>query len=129
MKLGYTILYVADVGASVDFYERAFGLQRAMMHETEYAELDTGATRLAFARDGFIRELLPLAFTRAEPGGAAAAMEIGLVTDDVEAAWRRALEAGATAVVAPERKPWGQVVAHVRDLNGFIVELCTAPGA
>ena len=28
--------------------------------------------------------------------------------------------------VAPQEKPWGQVVAYVKDLNGIIVELCTS---
>jgi catechol 2,3-dioxygenase-like lactoylglutathione lyase family enzyme len=33
MKLGYTILYVADVAASLSFFERAFGLKRRFLHE------------------------------------------------------------------------------------------------
>jgi len=50
MKLGYTILYVPDVAASLAFFERAFGLKRRFLHETgTYGELDTGATTLAFA--------------------------------------------------------------------------------
>jgi hypothetical protein len=31
-------------------------------------------------------------------------------------------------VVEPVSKPWGQTVAYVRDLDGFLVELCTAMG-
>lgn len=30
MKLGYTIVYVPDVQASVEFFERAFGLKRRL---------------------------------------------------------------------------------------------------
>ena len=48
--------------------------------------------------------------------------------DDVAAAFARALESGATPVVEPVTKPWGQTVAYVRDLNGFFVELCTSMG-
>jgi len=34
--------------------------------------------------------------------------------------------AGARKVADPVTKPWGQVVAYVRDLNGLLVELTTA---
>ncbi len=30
-----------------------------------------------------------------------------------------------TLVVEPNTKPWGQVVAYVRDLDGFLIEICT----
>lgn len=125
MQFGYTILYVRDVVASLTFYEQAFGLQRRMLHETDYAELETGATRLAFAHDDFVREMLALPFETARLEGPPAAMEIALLTDDVPAAYQRALAAGAVALKPPASKPWGQVVAYVRDLNGFTVELCT----
>jgi selenide,water dikinase len=50
MQLGYTIVYVPDVAASLAFFEQAFGLQRRFLHEAgDYGELDTGATTLAFA--------------------------------------------------------------------------------
>ncbi len=52
-------------------------------------------------------------------------LELGFVTDDVEAAYGRALDAGAHAVKAPEKKPWGQLVGYVRDNNGFLVEICS----
>ena len=49
MKFGYTIVYVADVAASLAFFERAFGLATRFVHESGYGELETGATALAFA--------------------------------------------------------------------------------
>ena len=46
----YTILYVADVTKSIEFYEQTFGLQRAFVTpENDYGELITGTTKLAFA--------------------------------------------------------------------------------
>jgi len=33
MKLGYTIIYVADVPNTVAFYEAAFGLKQRFIHE------------------------------------------------------------------------------------------------
>jgi catechol 2,3-dioxygenase-like lactoylglutathione lyase family enzyme len=34
MKLGYAIIYVPDVPASVEFFENAFGLKRRFVHES-----------------------------------------------------------------------------------------------
>jgi uncharacterized glyoxalase superfamily protein PhnB len=129
VKLGYTILYVASVAETLSFYERAFGFERGMVTEAnEYGELTTGATTLAFAAAPFVRGLHPVGFETAVPSGLAPSMEIGLVTDDVEGAFAQAVEAGATAVKPPQRKPWGQLVGYVRDNNGFIVEICSPMG-
>ncbi|WP_234824496.1 VOC family protein [Ensifer adhaerens] len=44
-------------------------------------------------------------------------------------AYEKAVSAGASPVKPPEEKPWGQVVGYVRDLNGCLVELCSATPA
>ena len=50
MNFRYTILYVDDVTATIQFYEQAFNLKKAMIHESgDYGELSTGATKLAFS--------------------------------------------------------------------------------
>ncbi len=129
MRLGYVILYVRQVEAAVAFYERAFGLERRFVHESgQYGELETGATALAFVDESLVAQG-GVAFRRTRPEGEAPGTEVGLVTDDVEAAFRRAVEAGAAPVSPPVRKPWGQVVAYVRDADGFLVELCTPMGS
>jgi len=38
------------------------------------------------------------------------------------------VDAGAEIVKQPEAKPWGQTVGYLKDLNGFLVELCTPVG-
>lgn len=125
MKFGYTIFYVDDVEKTVAFYERAFGLKRKMVHETQYGELATGETKLAFAAKTHVATMFPIPFQSSGPKHDPAPVEVGLVTDDVTAAYDVALRAGAVAVAPPTKKPWGQTVAYVRDLNGFLVELCT----
>ena len=114
MKLGYVIIYVPDVIKAVEFYEKAFGLTRKFVHESGYAELLTGETALAFASEAL----------RASNG-----VEIALVTNDVKAAYDQAVSAGASPYKKPEQKPWGQIVGYVRDLNGFLVEICSPVGA
>lgn len=128
MRLGYTLIYVADVPATVEFYERCFDLPRRFLHESnEYAEMETGATALGFVDEALARQSVA-DYRLNRPADPAAGIEVGLVTDDVPAAYTRALAGGAEAVLEPTQKPWGQWVAYVRDLNGVLVELCTAMG-
>ena len=128
VSLGYVILYVEDVSATLDFCEKAFGLSRRFFHEDDgkaYGELETGATRLAFASLELIKTHLKQEVVSASPDKAPLGVEIALVTPDVPALYARAVEAGATAVSEPAAKPWGQTVAYLRDKAGFLVELCT----
>jgi uncharacterized glyoxalase superfamily protein PhnB len=122
------ILYVNDVSASLAFYEKAFGLARRFFHDDNgkaYGELETGATRLAFASVALATEHLKQPVVTAAPDKAPLGVEIALTTPDVPALFQHALKAGATAMSEPTTKPWGQTVAYVRDNSGFLVELCT----
>ena len=124
-KLGWVIAYVPDVEAAIAFYEKSFGLERGFVAEgADYGELKTGETKLAFAAEslgdshfegGFMRPSAERPFN----------VELALVFDDVGAAFARAVENGASALSEPAQKPWGQVVAYVRDPFGTLVELAT----
>lgn len=126
IKFAYTILYVEDVLKTIRFYENAFGLNRKFVTpDNSYGELITGETTLSFAsktlalsnlKDGFAESSL-----KEKPFG----IEIGFVTNDVQKTINKAIEAGAKLYAAPKEKPWGQVVGYVRDLDGFLIEICT----
>lgn len=125
MKLGYVIHYVADVPATVDFYERAFGLTRRFVHESNlYAEMSTGATILAFSAYA-MAEVNGLNIRPTPSGEVVPSMEIAFVTDDPVAGFAQAVAAGAAPLVEPVAKPWGQVVGYVRDLDGALIEICS----
>jgi lactoylglutathione lyase len=124
MKFGYTILYVDSVEGTIAFYEKAFGLKRDMVVEGEFGQLATGATKLGFAA----KRMLPVPALHSTPNDKPLALEIALVTDDVQAAFDKAVAAGAESVSKPAQKPWDQFVAYVRDNNGYLVELCTPVG-
>jgi catechol 2,3-dioxygenase-like lactoylglutathione lyase family enzyme len=127
MKLGYTIVYVRDVAASLDFFERAFGLARRFLHESGgYGELETGTTTLGFARHDVAHGNLGLDYVPADTSAEPLGMEIGLVTEEVSRAYERAVAAGAKPLAPPVIKPWGQTVAYVRCPDGTLVELCSA---
>jgi lactoylglutathione lyase len=129
MRFGYTILYVRDVAASLEFYERAFGQARRLLHESgHYAELDTGAITLAFASRELAADNLPEGASARPEEEPRSAFEICFVSDDVEGDHARALEAGAAGVSEPQVKPWGQHVAYVRDLEGNLIEIASPAG-
>jgi lactoylglutathione lyase len=130
LRFGYTILYVADVGASLDFYERALGQRRRFVHESgQYAELDTGPTALALAARELAAANVPGLYRPERRAGAQPTFEVCFVTDDVQGAFERATSEGAETVSEPQTKPWGQDVAYVRDLDGNLVEIASPAGA
>jgi lactoylglutathione lyase len=129
MRFAYAIVYVADVAASLDFFERAFGLRRRFLHESGgYGELETGATALAFAAHEVARANVGSDHVAADASALPLGMEVGLVTDDVVAACARAVATGAKLLQAPITKPWGQTVGYLRCPDGTLVELCTKVG-
>lgn len=128
MNFGYVLLYVEDVPASVAFYEAAFGLTQKMIVEDGYAEMDTGATTLGFVAHK-TAATLGTEYRKTQREEPAPAVEVGFVTDDVQAAYARAVDHGAVPVKSPEPKPWGQTVSYVRDLDGFLVEICSPVNA
>lgn len=127
IQFAYTILYVNDVTESIRFYEQAFGFQRKFITpENDYGELLTGATSLAFAAVALGKyNLGEESFRVSEPGDKPFGIELAFATDDVAAAVSAAEKCGGTLVAAPKVKPWGQTVAYIRDINGFLVEICT----
>lgn len=124
MRLGYVILYVKDLLETVNFYEKAFGLTRRFIHESGvYAEMETGTTALAFVDEQFVKDshsFRPNRLSEETPG-----IEVSLVTENVQQQFNRAIEAGATPIVKPTQKPWGQFVSYVKDNNGCLVEICS----
>ena len=126
LKLGYTLFYVDDVEKSILFYKNAFGLEAGFVDKEnkQYGELITGSTKLGFvqhqtaASHGFQYE-------HASLDKNPFATEIGFIAEDVQVSFERAVAAGAVAVSKPLKKPWGQTVSYVRDLNGFLVEICS----
>ena len=129
MEFRYSGLFVRDVPSTVAFYQRAFGLSLRYMHPSNgYAELETGATLLAFVSEAFIEKadlLGPLGTRPNRPDLGPIAAQVAFVTDDIDCDWARAIAAGEVVIKQPQAKPWGQTTGYLRDHDGFIVELCT----
>jgi len=129
IKFAYTILYVNDVIKSIEFYERAFGFTRKFITpDHSYGELLTGNTILSFASVALAKTNLKAGFIASSLQNKPFAQEIGFTTDHVEEVYENALKAGAVAETPATFKSHGQTVAYIRDLDGFLIEICTPMG-
>jgi lactoylglutathione lyase len=125
MKLGWVIAYVDDPPAAAAFYEGTFGLRTEFVAGSEYAQMDTGTTKLGFATYELARGHFDGGVRPAGSDGPPPNVEIVLVADDVDAAFRIAVDAGCEPLAAPVDMPQGQRVGYVRDPFGTLVELAT----
>jgi lactoylglutathione lyase len=125
MTLGWVIAYVDDPAAAAAFYEGTFGMRKDFVVPGEYAQMDTGPTKLGFATYALARGNFDGGVHPAGSDGPPPNVEIALVAEDVDAAYRAALAAGCERLAAPADKPRGQCVGYVRDPFGMLVELAT----
>ena len=126
VKFGYTILYVESVEKSIEFYENAFGFSRKFITpDNDYGELITGETTISFASKSLANQNLKEGFLESDLSSKPFAIELGFITDNVAELIQKATSFGAVLVSEPKQKPWGQIVAYIRDLDGFLIEICT----
>jgi uncharacterized glyoxalase superfamily protein PhnB len=126
VKFGYTILYVADVEKAIVFYENAFGFSRKFITPgNDYGEINTGETTISFASKKLALQNLKEGFIESSLEDKPFAIELGFITDNVGDLVQKAISFGAVLVTEPKEKPWGQIVAYVRDPEGFLIEICT----
>jgi uncharacterized glyoxalase superfamily protein PhnB len=126
MKYAYTILYVENVQKTLDFYKAAFGFKiKFITPQNDYGELISGETVIAFAQHKLASSNLKSGYLRSDLGEKPFGAELGFTSQTIEKDFQQAIDAGATVVEALVTKPWGQQVGYVRDLNGFLIEICT----
>ena len=129
MKLGYVVIYVEDVKATMAFYTAAFGFETKMVYEkggsVDYGELKTGETVLGFAAHSLGKLNLQGKYQKGSAEEDPFGMALALVSEDVAAAYERAIATGAIALSPPKEKPWGQTVAYLRAPEGTLIEICS----
>ena len=123
----YTILYVKNVAQSISFYEKTFGLNKKFITpDNSYGEVASGETTLSFASLELAASNLKGGFVHSDIDKQAFGIEIGFTTNDVQETIDKAIKNGAKLIEPPKTKPWGQIVAYMREIDGFLVEICTA---
>ena len=114
------VLVVADADAAVDFYLKAFGAQEVIRipgprGKTAHGQVRIGDTILFVALQPDNRD------TYVSPGvlgGTTTA--VYSYWEDCDAAFRKAVEAGAEAIDEPIDLPWGDRVGLIRDPFGHL---------
>lgn len=126
-RLTLVTLGVEDVAATRRFFEEGLGWRAAGFDSADVAFFDTGSCvlglfgRAALARDAGVDD----------DGGRFPAMSIawnGRSEAEVDAAFARAVAAGAEAVKPPEAVFWGGYSGYVRIPGGHLLELAFNPG-
>ena len=117
-RLGYVILFVADLERSVAFYRDLVRLPFKLQGDG-YVEFATAGCKFGLYDRNRLGELtgqgseLP-----GSPGG-----EVVFLVEDVDAEAERLREAGATILRGPVDRVWGHRTLHLEDPDGFVVEL------
>ncbi|MEX0297863.1 MAG: VOC family protein [Kordiimonas sp.] len=132
MKLGFVVVYVDDVEKCLEFYRDAFDLKIRLKYEDDgillYGEMETEGAVLGFSSHALGQLNLEGKYqkvsTKSDPFG----QEIVFVSDDVQAAYDKAISAGAISIASPHEKPWGQTVAFLRAIEGTLIEICSPMG-
>ncbi len=52
-------------------------------------------------------------------------IELTFVSSDIKVDFNKAIQEGAIVIEELKDKPWGQAVGYVKDINGFLIEICT----
>ena len=126
MTYAYTILYVEDVEKTIVFYENAFGFQKKFITpENDYGELISGETTIAFASTELGNSNFKNGFKKLSVDQKPNGIEMAFTTENIENDFNKAIKAGAMEYEPIIEKPWGQKVGYLRDINGFLIEICT----
>lgn len=121
---------VTEVETALPFYEKAFGFEPGMTMpgddgKAQYADMKyKGETLFMMAPEGSWDMPCRTPTTTGTPG------PIGLYVycDDVDALFKRAVEAGATALGEPEDAFWGDRIARLADPDGHTWTFATWSG-
>lgn len=126
IKFKYVILYVEKVETSMNFYKDTFDAEiKFITPEKDYGELLTGETTLSFASVDLAASNVKKGFLQSKTEVKPFGIELGFVTDNVEALIEKSINNGAVLYEDIAVKPWGQKTAYIKDLDNYLVEICT----
>jgi catechol 2,3-dioxygenase-like lactoylglutathione lyase family enzyme len=115
-------VFIADLEAAKEFYQRAFGLPTTFEDETS-AVFRFGDTLVNLLLETEASELIAPAAVAPREAGARFQFTIGV--DDVDAVARELTERGVELLNGPMDRPWGIRTASFVDPGGHIWEIAT----
>jgi len=127
LKFATAVVYANDVPATVAFYGRVTGLE-PMYYDADLGFAVLGEDQaLSIASHEARMLMLANGYDQAR-SNRVSGTELPFWTRDVAAAFRIAVEAGATALTPPRVIPWGQTVAYVQGAEDTIFGFVTRVG-
>ena len=117
-RLGYVILFVADLERSIAFYRDVIGVPFRLEGDG-YVEFATQGARFGLYDRNRLGELTGQGAELPRASGG----EVVFLVEDVDAEAERLRAAGATILSGPVDRAWGHRTLHVEDPDGFVVEL------
>ena len=102
---------------AIDFYKKAFGAEELMRHPTDDGRLLHASLKI---NGGYLRLNDDFPEHRGGPAQPAASFVLHLGVPDADAAWKRALDAGAEVRFELADQFWGDRYGQVKDPYGFI---------
>lgn len=110
-------LFVADAAKAIDFYKKAFGAQEVMRFpgpdgRIMYAELRIGDSPLMLGDE------MPEQGTKGPTSLGGSPVSFFLYRENVDAAWKQAVDAGATTIMPLDNQFWGDRAGCLQDPAG-----------
>ena len=124
MKLDGFGLFVNDMGPMIRFYRDVLGFEIKEGEDTSNVYLvKDGTLFLLYGRKDF-EKMTSRKYEYVK--GLNGHSEIALYVDtfeEVDEAFRKVVEKGATPVLEPETEPWGQRTCYIADPEGNLIEI------
>ncbi|TYC52264.1 VOC family protein [Rhodobacterales bacterium] len=125
-RISLVTLAVPDVAVARRFFEQGLGWTVNSAPNPQIVFFQTGGSVLAlYAREALSAEL-GLSVTET-PMGAMTIAWNGRSEEEVDAAWRQAVSAGARPVKEPEKAFWGGYSSYVEVPGGHLMEIAYNP--
>ena len=124
MRLDGFGLLVNDMGSMIRFYRDVLGFKIRENEDTENVYLvKDGTLFLLYGRKDF-EKLTSHEYEYVK--GLNGHFELALYVDtfdEVDKAYKKAVDNGATSVLEPELEPWGQRTCYIADPEGNLIEI------
>lgn len=122
-RLVTVVLTVIDLDRSVSLYRDGFGLD---LHIGDHEGDDAWTTGRHAATSWGVGAFMHFALYETKDGSNSSGAQVAFRVNDLDAAHRRAVGAGASVLHPPADQPWGRS-ARYSDPDGHVIEL-TQPG-
>ena len=124
MRLDGFGLFVDDMGKMIQFYKEVLGFEIREAEDTSNVYLvKDGTLFLLYGRKDFEKKTdRRYEYIKGLNGH----FELALYVDtceEVDAAFKNAVENGAASVLKPETEPWGQRTCYIADPEGNLIEI------